>query len=245
MSEVSSSINLAVHSVNILTIAFITIGVYRITRFAGVPSEKRLTTTLLMGGALVVWFVLALVLGAGGFFVTTATTYNPSIVLLVLPILVGWWALKNFETLRKVVDATPVHWIISIQLYRILGIAFILLYLQKLMPGEFAIPTGVGDILIGLSALPVAYFYLKKTPWARGLAVAWNVVGIADLVLAIILGVLTSPTPFQILARDVPNDLITQYPLVLVPVFAVPLSILLHLYALRILSQSQNLKKLK
>jgi hypothetical protein len=40
-------------------------------------------------------------------------------------------------------------------------------------------------------------------------------------------GVLTSPSPFQLLAFDLPNELIRQFPLVLVPVFLVPVSVLL------------------
>jgi hypothetical protein len=41
-------------------------------------------------------------------------------------------------------------------------------------------------------------------------------------------GFLTSPSPFQLFAFDLPNELIRQFPLVLVPVFLVPVSVLLH-----------------
>lgn len=49
---------------------------------------------------------------------------------------------------------------------------------------------------------------------------------------------MTSPGPFQILALGAPNLAITAYPLVLVPAFAVPLSILLHVFAMRNLRTS-------
>jgi hypothetical protein len=62
---------------------------------------------------------------------------------------------------------------------------------------------------------------------------SWNVVGILDLVVAVATGFLSSPGPFQVLALENPNLLITTFPLVLVPLYAVPLSILLHLAALK------------
>jgi hypothetical protein len=45
-------------------------------------------------------------------------------------------------------------------------------------------------------------------------------------------GILTSPSPLQLFAFEAPNELITAFPLVLVPVFLVPVSVLLHLASL-------------
>jgi hypothetical protein len=53
-----------------------------------------------------------------------------------------------------------------------------------------------------------------------------------DLVVAMTAGFLTSPSPFQLFAFDLPNELISEFPLVLVPVFLVPVSVLLHLASL-------------
>jgi hypothetical protein len=61
---------------------------------------------------------------------------------------------------------------------------------------------------------------------------AWNLFGIADLVIAIATGFLTSPSPLQLFAFSIPNEIISAYPLVLVPVYLVPLSVLLHLASL-------------
>ncbi|MDA0230307.1 MAG: hypothetical protein O3B21_08965 [Proteobacteria bacterium] len=41
------------------------------------------------------------------------------------------------------------------------------------------------------------------------------------------MGALTSPGRIQLLANDAPNALISAYPLVMIPTFAVPLSIIL------------------
>jgi cytochrome bd-type quinol oxidase subunit 2 len=60
----------------------------------------------------------------------------------------------------------------------------------------------------------------------------WNLLGIADLVVAVSTGFLTAPSPFQMFAFDRPNQLITMFPLVLIPTFLVPLAILLHFVSL-------------
>ncbi|MEO9191354.1 MAG: hypothetical protein ABI224_15355 [Acetobacteraceae bacterium] len=61
---------------------------------------------------------------------------------------------------------------------------------------------------------------------------AWNAFGILDLVVASMAGFMTSPSPLQLLSLEAPNELISAFPLVMVPVFAVPLSTLLHLMSL-------------
>jgi len=57
---------------------------------------------------------------------------------------------------------------------------------------------------------------------------AWCLFGIADLVVAITMGAMTSPGRAHLLAFEAPNLLITSYPLVMVPTFAVPLALMLH-----------------
>jgi hypothetical protein len=56
--------------------------------------------------------------------------------------------------------------------------------------------------------------------------------GLADFVVAVTAGFLTSPSSFQLFAFDLPNELVSRFPLVLIPVFVVPVSALLHLASL-------------
>lgn len=130
------------------------------------------------------------------------------------------------------ITAIPLPWLIAVQLYRVLGVSFLVAYLWQLMPAEFELLAGIGDILIGLAAPLVAYAVMKNLRSARVLARSWNVLGIADLVLAVTLDSLTSPSAFRQLALAMPNSLITRYPFVLVPTFVVSVSILLHAAAL-------------
>jgi hypothetical protein len=127
-----------------------------------------------------------------------------------------------------VIDATPQSWITGVQVYRALGAMFLALWLQGRMPGEFALPAGTGDVIVGLTAPFVAWLNAKQSPSAPAATIIWNLFGIADLVIAVGTGFLTSLSPYQMLAFDHPNALIAQDPFVLVPTFFVPLSIILH-----------------
>lgn len=176
----------------------------------------------------------AFVSGGSGIFQATRLRAFPALALgIALLILTGAWLLYRSSALKTVLAAIPLPWLVGVQLYRVLGLNFMVLYALGRMPGEFAIPAGWGDIAVGLAAPVVGYVLYKGYRWSCLAALSWNVVGILDLVVAVATGFLSSPGPFQALALENPNILITAFPLVLVPLYAVPLSILLHLAALK------------
>lgn len=144
-----------------------------------------------------------------------------------------------WKAFRHTVEAIPQQWLVGIQLYRIEGAVFLILYAMHKLPALFAIPAGVGDVLIGLAAPSVALAVIHKSPSADKLLRRWNLFGLVDLAIALLTGFLTSPSPLQLLARNHPNQLVTQYPLVIVPVFLVPIAILLHLASLHRLKHPQ------
>ena len=95
----------------------------------------------------------------------------------------------------------------------------------------FALPAGVGDILVGLSAPVVGLAYARAPHKAAGLVAAWNVLGLLDLIDALGLGFLTAPSRFAFEVQPT-SDLMTVLPLLLVPVYLVPLFFVLHLASL-------------
>lgn len=198
-------------------------------------ATKNIQTSLKIGIGLVAWYFLVFFLGKIGFF-GQVVIFVPfmAFAFVVLAILVK--VLYGNSFLRSTFEAIPVHWLIGVQIFRVMGYGFLTFYFLGLIPGEFAIPTGVGDLIIGFTAPLVAYLYVKKR--ARSLAVIWNWVGIGDLVLALTLGTFTYPRPFQVIPTQPDNALVALFPLVLVPLFAVPVSILLHLFTLRAIRRS-------
>ena len=180
------------------------------------------------------WWIAAVVLGSGEVFHATSSSVFPAIALgVTLPILMGVLLLRWSPSLNSVIKAIPIHWLVGIQLYRAFGLIFLVLYASGYLPAEFAIPAGVGDVLVGVAAPVVGYLFYKGYRWSCLAVLGWNLVGILDLVIAVTVGFLSSPGPFHVLAIETPNELITAFPLVLVPVFAVPLSVVLHLATLK------------
>jgi hypothetical protein len=88
-------------------------------------------------------------------------------------------------------------------------------------------------VLTGLFAVPAAIALATGTAEGRKAAILWNIFGIADLVVAIALGMIISPGPFQLIVPNILSIGIDGYPNVLTPAFVVPGSILLHALSLR------------
>jgi hypothetical protein len=201
----------------------------RSTLDAGAQYRFRLASGLCLGG----WTILAFLLGKMGLFEATPARGFPALAAsMALLIATGLWLLYRSSTLKTVLAAVPLPALIGVQLYRMVGLNFLVLYALGLMPGEFAIPAGWGDAAVGLAAPIIGYMLYKGYRSSCLATLTWNVVGILDLFVAVATGFLSSPGPYQTLALEHPNLLITAFPVVLVPLVAVPLSILLHLAAL-------------
>ena len=183
------------------------------------PGERSRRVRWAIGSAavLVVWLVCVVLLAANGVFRTDA----PRIPIALLTTLAAGYLLLFSRTFRAIISSIPQHWLIGIQTFRILGGVFLIRYFQGELPGVFAIPAGVGDILTGLFAPLIAYWWVAGRPYARTAAIAWNLFAMADLVNAVMLGTLTGGGGGGIV-----------FPIVLAPTYAVPRAFLVHSYSL-------------
>lgn len=212
-------------------------------RFAAVrnasvsPTLSRLSW--LVPIALLAWFAVATLLSWSGVF-QRAADRPPTIQFgLLTPIFLAWWLLAT-DRGRNLTKSIPAAWVIGVQLYRVIGAVFLLLYSVHQLPGSFALPAGIGDIITGVLAPIVAYRYGRRPSQNHALAIGWNVFGLADLGVAIGTAFLTSPSPLQLLSFDAPNRLIGAFPLALLPLYLVPIAIVLHFVSLRQISAAES-----
>jgi hypothetical protein len=136
--------------------------------------------------------------------------------------------MKSLEGSRQVRYNKTTSLLVAVHTWRILGIFFLWGVSLGILHPAFGIPAGVGDILIGVTAIPFAYFLWKGFSWSKYALVVWSVLGIADLVNAVSLGLIT--------ASEFDVSTMTFFPWVLVPTVGVPLALALHgitLYRLR------------
>lgn len=189
---------------------------------------------------LMAWFVTALLLSWFGFFRGSASRVPTIQYGVLVPILAAGALFWLWPALRRVIEMVPQEWIVGVQAYRVLGLIFVVLYAGRHLPGPFAWPAGMGDVMVGLLAPIVGVAYARGSRNAARSIRAWNLFGLADLIVAVTMGLLTSPSPLQVLAFDAPNELISEFPLVMVPVFLVPVSVLLHLASLHKLRRTET-----
>ncbi|HEY2532260.1 MAG TPA: MFS transporter [Xanthobacteraceae bacterium] len=199
--------------------------------------SQRVATLRTMTVLLPLWFAAAVVLSYAGAFRGTLNAAPTIEFGIFLPIIVGLVWLWRSATAKRLLDAVPQSWLVGLQFYRVIGAIFLVMYAQGRMPAAFALPAGAGDVAIGLLAPIVALAYARGVAGRELLVGGWNLLGLLDLANAITTGFLTSPSPLQVLSLDAPNQLISEFPLVLVPVFGVPLAVILHVASLIKLSR--------
>src|SRR5437879_8610886 len=71
--------------------------------------------------------------------------------------------------------------ITAIQVIRLAGIQLFIKGQAGIFPSYFAYPFGIGDLFIGLFALPIAYMLSTGGTRQYALVIAWNSVGLTDL----------------------------------------------------------------
>ena len=108
------------------------------------------------------------------------------------------------------------------QLFRVLGVGLLAPNLAPGMPRSFALPTALGDSATALLALISVVALRNRWQGARKVAWACNLVGAADLVIALPHGAITEAAQF----------LTAQW---YVPALGVPLMIVSHVMSFRIL----------
>jgi hypothetical protein len=196
------------------------------------PSARHIQRRWTWGAAIVLlsWLLVVLALAAsppGG--VVLGAPYI--IAFLGLGLLAGLLPLLLSPTFRQIVRATPATWLVGIHAIRLLGFLFLALMDMRLLPAAFALPAGYGDITVGLLALAMLYLLAQHKPYARTLAIGWNLLGLLDFAIALMTGVLfIGPFAAQLAASGV-SPLYVNYVLI-VPSFGVPLYSLLHIYSL-------------
>lgn len=216
-------------------IAVLLMGLWAGVQRTGMGRNARLATWLGVAVPLLAWFGVADWLGRSGIYDPRPDGLPLLPIAIFAPLLVGLVLALRSSRLTAVLDAIPQSWLVGVQVYRVLGVIILIQFARGLAPWQFALPAGIGDVLTGLLALPAATSLMTRAARAVPRAMAWNLFGITDLAIAVTMGALTTPGPGQALAFDHPNQF--SYPLVMIPAFAVPLSLILHGLSLRQLAR--------
>ena len=192
-------------------------------------SARESRIAVVSGVVLAAWAIVSAVLARRGFFPPPDLTSVPPIgITLALVLLVLAVCLLISPSLRRLL--TNQRNLILLNLWRLVGAVFLMLMADGQMPALWALPAGIGDVIVGAIAPSIAA--RVDMPQGRRRAIIFHLFGMADLVVAVGLGIMTSPGPAQVFRTTPTSELATHFPLALVPTFLVPLAFVLHVISL-------------
>ncbi len=171
-----------------------------------------------------VWLAVATAVGFTG--VIGAVRIGPPLIALTLTV-VAVFVSSRVAVVRQFVDALPIQALIGVHVARFIGIAFLVLAARGELSPLLAERAGWGDITTAAIAGVLLLIGLAKTIPPRVL-IAWNVFGMIDFIVAV------TTVAFVAVRGDVPGvEPLLRLPLVLVPIFAVPLLFATHIALFR------------
>ncbi len=183
---------------------------------------------------LTIWVVAAVAIGISGILagypVRVAQAIGATLTLTMI-LLFSFW--KSFQ---NEVMGWSLRTLTLFQSWRILPGAMFLYYYYSLgqLPFSFAVIGGYGDILVGLTAIPICPLGTADRPRLLKILLAWQFVALFDLVFVIRAAFMANLVDPEIMRP------LTQLPLVFLPLILVPMTLFAHFVAI-----TQLIKKLR
>src|SRR5260221_1713559 len=166
----------------IIIIAILT-GLWVVLRRTDLTLALRTGTWLAVALPLVAWFVFIWNVAAAGALEARPGALPFLPVAIVLPIIIALPLLTRSQRIAAAIDAAPASWLIGLQVYRVIGGNFLVLWAYGgALPRVFALPAGVGAVLTGLLPLPTAPPLAPGAARSRTLALGRHFLVIAALI---------------------------------------------------------------
>ncbi|MDE5443127.1 hypothetical protein GWG65_17020 [Bradyrhizobium sp. CSA207] len=192
-------------------------------------SPARAMTRLVIFAAAAAWLALISAAAAFGSLAPGALGPLPATLLPFTGLLVLLFGSWYFSQVRSALLSVSLPALVAVHAGRLGGLFFLLLYWDGRLSAPFAPSAGIGDMITGALALPLAAmlalgFQIPK-PWI----VLWNAFGTLDLVVAIVLGLLSAPgTPFRVFTEGPGTLAMSTLPWAFVPSMLVPIYLFIH-----------------
>ncbi len=178
---------------------------------------------LALGAGIGAWIAMVVALAGSG-----AVSGSPFLLplLFALP-LAGAGLAATSPSARSAMMAIPPQLIAALNVARVLGVFMLIAAVTGSMSGPFPYSAGIGDIITGIFALPVARMIARHPHDMRVLE--WNLFGALDLVVAVSLGMMTANgSPLQIIHAVPGSAAMTTLPWALIPLVLVPTYLIGH-----------------
>jgi hypothetical protein len=138
-----------------------------------------------------------------------------AVAIPIAAVAIGYLAWPRFRSYLLTLD---LRLVLTAQLWRVVGIAFLFALAFDQLPAGFAVPAGVGDLATGIAALAVV-LALANGSLTRGRLYAFTALGVGDFLVAFATGLPLEPPA------------LSAWPLAIFPTLMVPFFAVLHLVA--------------
>jgi hypothetical protein len=187
--------------------------------------DARRAAKITLAGVIGVWIGLAAAAAAAG-WLKIARPVPVVGLFVVIPLLVTALA-AAWPAARNAMLSISMTAMVALNIVRVFAVLFLMLAAEGRLSGPFPYSAAWGDIITGVVAVPVLALLKDAARHTTAIA-AWNLFGIADLVLAIGFGITSSEgSPLQIFPGP-GSDAMQYVPWSFVPTVLVPLWLILH-----------------
>lgn len=198
------------------------------------PTEKKQSFSrgfyLIVG----VWIVLISILSLTG-FLSSFENLPPRITLVLVPPMIAMlvYTIRS-KSLKVLLRAIPVQWILYLQGFRVI-VELMLWYQYELglTPIQMTFEGRNIDIIAGITGPIIGLIYARRGKSMRRLVLVWNFIGLGLLFNILIVAVLSFPTRFRYFMNEPSNYLVTEFPFVWLPGILVAIAYSMHFFSLK------------
>jgi hypothetical protein len=191
-------------------------------------------------GGILPWVLLGLVglaWGAGVIFLAEAQAMRQALgqppfrlmAGIATPVAIGvffWWLVP---AIRRWTDSWDLATLVAIQTFRVIGIVFLFVWWLGNLPTLFAWVAALGDIAVGVLAIPATIAVTQQTPGWQGRVRRLTYAGLTDFAVVLMLGALSADGRILQVPGEPTPAAMQVMPMVMIPGFLVPIFILLLL----------------
>jgi hypothetical protein len=136
---------------------------------------------------------------------------------------------------RRLALETPLAWLVGLQVFRVgVEVCLALLHHVGIVPVQMTFAGQNWDILVGLTAVPIAWLTAQgrlSRPWL----LVWNGAGLGLLLNIVVISIRSTPTVLRAFPEEPANTFIATAPYIWLPSLLVPVALGAHLLVFRAL----------
>lgn len=206
-----------------INFAFIGCWVYTMVIFYYSNGKPNIATLIIF-----VWSIIHSLLAYSGFY-HNVTASPPRFVLVLLPsiVLIIYSIVGNRRDSILKNRNTKISNFLHLVRFP-MEIILLHLYLNKMIPRIMTFEGLNFDIIAGITAPLIGYFFFKNK-LSNNILLAWNIIGLVLILTIFIVAILSAELPIQQFGFDQPNVGVAYFPFILLPATIVPIVLWTHI----------------